>query len=106
MTAENADGPAVHHDRETSVVVLEYVVHGRAVATGRPYHNHFVSVITLRDRKITHWRDHLDPLTVFDAIGAARQCRCAVPKPTPAPAPGPRRATPRPPAPAGQVQAD
>ncbi|MGW6235948.1 hypothetical protein [Streptomyces sp. NPDC055094] len=50
MTAENADGPAVHHDRETSVVVLEYVVHGRAVATGRPYHNHFVSVITIRDR--------------------------------------------------------
>ncbi|MFD3911917.1 hypothetical protein [Streptomyces sp. NPDC058603] len=50
MTAESADGPAVHHDRETSVVVLEYVVHGRAVAMGRPYHNHFVPVITIRDR--------------------------------------------------------
>ncbi|WP_129766514.1 nuclear transport factor 2 family protein [Streptomyces sp. L-9-10] len=77
MTAESADGLAVHHDRETSVVVLEYVVHGRAVATGRPYDNHFVSVITIRDRKITHWRDYLDPLAVFDAIGAAVPVRRA-----------------------------
>lgn len=40
-----ADGLAVHHDRETSVVVLEYAVHGRVVGTGRPYSNRFVSVI-------------------------------------------------------------
>src|ERR1700677_4793352 len=62
---------AVHHDRQTSVVVLEYTVHGRIVATGNPYENHFVSVITIRDRKIKHWRDYLDPLAVYDAIGAA-----------------------------------
>jgi ketosteroid isomerase-like protein len=42
---------AVHHDRETSVVVLEYISHGRVVATGRPYSNRFVSIITIRDRK-------------------------------------------------------
>jgi ketosteroid isomerase-like protein len=29
----------------------------------------FVSVITIKDRKITHWRDYLDPVAVFDAIG-------------------------------------
>jgi limonene-1,2-epoxide hydrolase len=46
--------------------------HGRAVATGRPYTNHFVSVITIRDRKVTHWRDYLDPLAVFDALGITR----------------------------------
>ncbi|MFJ3219679.1 nuclear transport factor 2 family protein [Kitasatospora sp. NPDC086801] len=69
MVAESADGLAVHHDRETSVVVLEYVVHGRAVGTGRAYDNHFVSVITIRDRRITHWRDYLDPLAVLDACG-------------------------------------
>jgi ketosteroid isomerase-like protein len=69
MIGESADDLAVHHDRENSVVVLEYAVHGRAVATGRPYSNRFVSVITIRDRKITHWRDYLDPLAVFDALG-------------------------------------
>ncbi|MFC8831545.1 nuclear transport factor 2 family protein [Streptomyces sp. NPDC057137] len=70
LFAERADGLAVHHDRETSVVVLEYVVHGRVVATGRRYSNHFVSVITIRERKITHWRDYLDQLAVLDALGA------------------------------------
>ena len=62
---------AVHHDRETSVVVLEYISHGRVVATGRPYSNRFVSIITIRDRKVTHWRNYLDPLAVFDALGTA-----------------------------------
>jgi uncharacterized protein len=26
-------------------------------------------VLTIVDRKITHWRDYLDPLAVFDATG-------------------------------------
>ncbi|MDB5066459.1 MAG: hypothetical protein JWM18_2893 [Chloroflexi bacterium] len=64
---DSADGLAVHHDRETSVVVLEYAVHGRVVSTGQLYNNRFVSVITIRDRRITHWRDYLDPLAVFDS---------------------------------------
>jgi len=60
---------AVHRDREASVVVLEYAVHGRAVSTRHAYDNHFVSVITIKDRKVTHWRDYLDPVAVFDALG-------------------------------------
>jgi ketosteroid isomerase-like protein len=51
------------------VIVLEYAVHGQAVQTGRTYDNHFVSVITIKDRKVTHWRDYLDPVAVFNAIG-------------------------------------
>jgi limonene-1,2-epoxide hydrolase len=27
------------------------------------------TVITIVGRKVTHWRDYLDPLAVFDAIG-------------------------------------
>ncbi|MFE4358565.1 MULTISPECIES: nuclear transport factor 2 family protein [Streptomycetaceae] len=37
--------------------------------TGRPYDNRFVSVVTVRDRKVAHWRDYLDPTAVFDAQG-------------------------------------
>lgn len=33
------------------------------------YDNRFVSVITVRDRKVAHWRDYLDPVAVLDAIG-------------------------------------
>jgi len=24
---------------------------------------------TITDRKVTHWRDYLDPVAVFDALG-------------------------------------
>lgn len=63
-----------YYDPEESVVILEYTLHGTVVSTGAPYLNRFVSVITVEDRKITHWRDYLDPLAVLAAFG-----------PTPAP---------------------
>ncbi|MFF2616755.1 MULTISPECIES: nuclear transport factor 2 family protein [unclassified Kitasatospora] len=69
VTLHGADNLRVHRDPETSVVVLEYEVHGTSVHTGRPYDNRFVSVVTVRDRKVAHWRDYLDPTAVFDAQG-------------------------------------
>jgi uncharacterized protein len=60
---------AVHHDTKTGVVVLEYASEGRVVATGAPYTNRYISVLTITDRKVTHWRDYLDPVAVFDALG-------------------------------------
>jgi len=66
---ERGSDLAVHHDRDTSVVVLEYTMHGHIVATGHRYTNRFVSVIAIQDRKVTHWRDYLDPLAVFEALG-------------------------------------
>ncbi|MER6357495.1 nuclear transport factor 2 family protein [Streptomyces sp. NPDC001634] len=69
MVLASADELAVHHDTDKSVVVLEYAVHGRTVHTVRAYDNHFVSVITIKDRRVTHWRDYLDPIAVFQALG-------------------------------------
>ena len=60
---------AVHHDRTQGTVVLEYASAGKVVATGAPYSNHYISVLTLRDREVVHWRDYLDPIAVFDALG-------------------------------------
>ncbi|TQC42901.1 hypothetical protein EEB14_46110 [Rhodococcus sp. WS4] len=60
---------AVHHDATTGVVVLEYASEGRVVGTGRRYSNRYISVLTLRDSEISHWRDYLDPIAVFDAVG-------------------------------------
>jgi ketosteroid isomerase-like protein len=59
----------VHHDTATGVVVLEYASEGHVVATGAPYANHYISVLTITDREITHWRDYLDPIAVFNALG-------------------------------------
>lgn len=60
---------AVHHDRVTDVVVLEYASQGRAVQTGAVYRNRYISVLSIVDRKVSRWRDYLDPLAVFAAIG-------------------------------------
>jgi ketosteroid isomerase-like protein len=60
---------AVYHDTNKGVVVLEYASEGRVVSTGAPYANRYISVLTITDRKVTHWRDYLDPVAVFDAIG-------------------------------------
>ncbi|HEV7958690.1 MAG TPA: hypothetical protein VGP11_04425, partial [Acidimicrobiales bacterium] len=60
---------AVHRDREADVVVLEYASEGRVVGTDAPYANRYVSVITIISRKVTRWRDYLDPTAVFDALG-------------------------------------
>jgi uncharacterized protein len=58
----------VHHSPSTSTVVLEYASQGKAVATGRRYENRYISVITIKDHKVTYWRDYLDPLRVFAAL--------------------------------------
>jgi ketosteroid isomerase-like protein len=65
----SADNVRVYRDCEASVAVLEYEVHGKSVQTGRPYDNRFISVVTIKNRKVTHWRDYLDPVAVFDAAG-------------------------------------
>jgi len=60
-----------YYDPAQSVVVLEYTMHGTVVRSGSPYVNRFISVITVKERKIVHWRDYLDPLAVFAAFGDA-----------------------------------
>jgi len=69
MTVHSADGLRIYRDREASVAVLEYEVRGESVQTGRPYDNRFVSIITIENQKVVHWRDYLDPIAVFEATG-------------------------------------
>jgi ketosteroid isomerase-like protein len=58
----------VHRSDSTSTVVLEYASEGKVVTTGHPYGNNYISVITLKDRKVLYWRDYLDPLRVLAAL--------------------------------------
>ena len=69
IRVHSADNLRIYRDPEASVVVLEYEVHGESVQTGRPYNNRFVSIITVKDTKVVHWRDYLDPIAVFEATG-------------------------------------
>jgi ketosteroid isomerase-like protein len=56
------------HRSNDSTVTLEYASEGKVTATGRPYGNRYISVVTIKNRKIVHWRDYLDPLRVFAAL--------------------------------------
>lgn len=69
MKVHSADNLHVYRDREASVVVLEYEVHGESIHTGRSYNNHFVSIIAIKNHKVSNWRDYLDPIAIFEATG-------------------------------------
>jgi uncharacterized protein len=43
----DADGLIVHRCQDPCIVILEYEVHGKAVATGALYENRFISVVTI-----------------------------------------------------------
>src|SRR5437763_4896362 len=65
---------AVHHDIKTGVVVLEYASEGRVVSTGAPYTSRYISVLTITDRKVTHWRGRICQRT-RRRRGCARESR-------------------------------
>jgi ketosteroid isomerase-like protein len=58
----------VHRSEETSSIILEYSSQGKVVHTGKPYSNRYISVATVTDRKVSAWRDYLDPLRVLAAL--------------------------------------
>jgi uncharacterized protein len=45
------DALVVHPSKDGRVVIPEYEVHGKIRATGVPYDNRFVAVVTLENRK-------------------------------------------------------
>ncbi len=69
---ESSDGLVVHRTQDLRVVILEYAVHGKIVATGVPYDNRLVSVVTIENRKIVYWRDYMDSLAPWLALNRAR----------------------------------
>jgi uncharacterized protein len=62
----------VHRSVDPRVVILEYEVHGTIVATGTPYDNRFISVITIENEKIVRWRDYMDSLAAWMALRGDR----------------------------------
>ena len=63
----SGDSLVVHRSQDPRVI-LEYEVHGTIVSTGLPYDNRFVSIITIENRRIIHWRDYMDSLAAWSAL--------------------------------------
>jgi len=68
IEVQKCDGLDVHYDRGKSVLVLEYEVHGKILRTSGSYENRFVSVVTIRNRKIVRWRDYMASLAAWNAL--------------------------------------
>ena len=50
------------------MVTLEFQVHGKAIKAGARYDNRFVSIVTIKNRKIVRWRDYMDSLAAWQAL--------------------------------------
>lgn len=60
---------ATHWTANLTVIILEYEGAGRIVQTGRSYHQKYISVLTVRDGRISHWKDYWNPVSVLVATG-------------------------------------
>jgi ketosteroid isomerase-like protein len=67
----SGDALVVHRCQDSRVVILEYDVHGKILSSGAPYDNRFLSVITIENKKIIHWRDYMDSLAAWTALNSA-----------------------------------
>jgi len=67
----SGDALVVHQTQKSPVVILEYEVHGKILSSGAPYDNRLISVITIENRKIVHWRDYMDSLAAWTALNSS-----------------------------------
>jgi ketosteroid isomerase-like protein len=67
------DAVVIHETADPEVVVVEYDLHGEALATSTPFVLSNAMVMTIRDGLIVHSRDYSDPIAAARALGALPQ---------------------------------
>ena len=67
----SGDALVVHRSEDHCVVILEYEVHGKILSSGAAYDNRLISVVTIENRKIVHWRDYMDSLAAWRALNGS-----------------------------------
>ncbi|WBB78083.1 nuclear transport factor 2 family protein [Micromonospora sp. WMMD882] len=63
-------GLTFHETTDPDLVVAEFVGEGRGVATGRPFHQVYISVVRFSDGRIVHFRDFWNPLATIRAAAS------------------------------------
>ncbi|MGK8235023.1 putative PhzA/B-like protein [Roseovarius sp. EC-HK134] len=66
---------SVHAAGDT--VVFEFSCSGTGVNTGAPYNQKYISVVTVREGRIAHYRDYWNPLVVLTALGGTEAAAAA-----------------------------
>ncbi|MFR9787649.1 nuclear transport factor 2 family protein [Streptomyces sp. MB22_4] len=57
----------IHQTTDPETIVVEMRGVGRVVGTGAPYDMTYIAVVTVRDGRITSYRDYWNPLAVLEA---------------------------------------
>jgi uncharacterized protein len=78
LKIESMTDLTVHRTHQPGVVILEFGCVGKGVKTGEPYNQRYISVITVRNGRIAHYRDYWNPLVVLSAVGNAEALTTAV----------------------------
>lgn len=66
-------GLKFHETTDPTLVVAEFSSEGRAVATGRPYNQTYISVVETKDGRISRYVDFWNPLVAMKAFAADAQ---------------------------------
>ncbi|HWM06315.1 MAG TPA: nuclear transport factor 2 family protein, partial [Actinophytocola sp.] len=59
---------AVHRTDDPDVLVLEYVLGGTVLTTGKQAAAPFIVVVRVRDGLVVGWREYQDTLAIDDAL--------------------------------------
>jgi len=72
VSVDSVSNVVVHDTTDPDVVILEFDGHGRAVKTGEPYEQRYISVIRTRGGRIVHYKDYWNPIQGLKAqLGSA-----------------------------------
>lgn len=72
FTIESMTLSAIHRTAQAGVVIVEFEGRGVGVQDGKSYDQTYISVITLRDGHIAHYRDYWNPLVVLEMMEGAK----------------------------------
>ena len=68
-TLDKTDNVVLHETADPEVIIAEYDVHCRVVATQKDFVASFIMVLRVRDGLIVHSRDYNNPLASAAALG-------------------------------------
>lgn len=68
LTIDSFSEPQVHRSEDGKTVILEFNCIGKATATGKPYNQSYVSIITMHNGRIQRYRDYWNPLVTLSIM--------------------------------------
>jgi ketosteroid isomerase-like protein len=72
VSVDSVSNVVVHDTTDPDVVIVEFDGHGRAVKTGEPYEQRYISIIRTRGGRIVHYKDYWNPIQGLKAqLGSA-----------------------------------